>query len=78
MRIVVPQTPGGASDTLARVLATKLTARWGQTVVVENKAGAVLTRATAVQRRPKLADGRLNARSSRDAIEHRHRDQCLD
>ncbi len=40
VRIVVPQTPGGASDTLARVMAQKLSVRWGQTVVVENKAGA--------------------------------------
>ncbi len=40
VRIVVPQTPGGASDTLARIMAIKLATRWGQSVVVENKAGA--------------------------------------
>ncbi len=40
VRIVVPQTPGGASDALARIMAQKLSDKWGQPVVVENKAGA--------------------------------------
>jgi tripartite-type tricarboxylate transporter receptor subunit TctC len=40
VRIVVPFTAGGSNDVLARVLAQKLGELWGQTVIVENKAGA--------------------------------------
>jgi tripartite-type tricarboxylate transporter receptor subunit TctC len=40
VRIVVPQTPGGASDALARIVGQKLSEKWGQTVVIENRAGA--------------------------------------
>ena len=39
LTLVVPYAPGGSSDTRARMLAAKMSAALGQTVVVENKAG---------------------------------------
>jgi tripartite-type tricarboxylate transporter receptor subunit TctC len=39
VRIVVGFPPGGGTDALGRVVAQKLTAMWGQQVIVENKAG---------------------------------------
>ena len=40
IRIIVPYSPGGGTDTVARLMAERLTASLGQPVVVENKAGA--------------------------------------
>ena len=38
--IVVPFPPAGGADTLARILATNLSAQWKQQVIVENRPGA--------------------------------------
>jgi tripartite-type tricarboxylate transporter receptor subunit TctC len=40
IRIVVPYTPAGAVDLLARTLGPRLTEAWGQQVVVDNRPGA--------------------------------------
>lgn len=38
--LIVPTPPGGPSDTAARLVARSMSNAWGQTVVVENRAGA--------------------------------------
>ncbi len=40
VRIVVPFSPGGATDIVTRIVAQRLTDLWGQTVVADNRAGA--------------------------------------
>lgn len=40
VRIVVPFPAGGTADALPRILSEKLAAKWGQSVIVENRVGA--------------------------------------
>jgi len=56
VRLIVPYTPGGSTDPVARLVAIKLSDQLGQSVVVENRAGGGgIVGTQAVARSP--ADG---------------------
>lgn len=40
LRLIVPFPPGGGADMTARPIAQKLSERWGQSVVIDNRGGA--------------------------------------
>lgn len=40
IRMIVPWSPGGTSDTIARILGQKMTEQWGQQVVIDTRPGA--------------------------------------
>ena len=53
VRVIIPFTPGGAPDVLLRLVAQKLSEKWGQGVVVENRAGGnTLTGTVAATKSP--------------------------
>ena len=39
IRFIVPYPPGGSTDPMARLAATRLSERWGQSIVVDNRPG---------------------------------------
>ncbi|MBI4206583.1 MAG: tripartite tricarboxylate transporter substrate binding protein [Betaproteobacteria bacterium] len=43
IRLIVPQAPGSASDTVSRIIAAELTRQMGQQIVVDNRPGGALT-----------------------------------
>jgi tripartite-type tricarboxylate transporter receptor subunit TctC len=40
IRVIVPSSPGGGLDIVARAVGQQLSAAWGQSVVIDNRAGA--------------------------------------
>ncbi len=51
VRYIVGFTPGTATDIVARLISSKLTERWGQQVVVDNRVGAAGTISVAMAAR---------------------------
>lgn len=51
VQLVVPYSPGGLTDNIARIYANSLKDSWGQAVVVDNKPGAGATLGAAVAAR---------------------------
>src|SRR5690606_2318652 len=45
--IVVPYSPSGSADPVARYVANELQTKWGQTVIIDNRPGAGSTIGTA-------------------------------
>ena len=43
IKLIVPQAPGSATDTLARIVGAELGPQLGQTIVIENRPGGALT-----------------------------------
>jgi tripartite-type tricarboxylate transporter receptor subunit TctC len=68
IRIVVPFSPGGSTDSLARMIAQKMSENWGQAVVIENRTGAGGSIGTAIVAKATPDGHTLLATSSAFAI----------
>jgi len=53
VQIIVPSSPGGISDTAARIIGDGLSKLWGQSVVVENRPGGGGSIGTGIARKAK-------------------------
>ena len=73
VRLIVPQAPGSASDTVTRIIATELTRQLGQQLVGDNRPGGALTIGidTVVKAPPER-----HRRTRRYSKGHRRKAQC--
>lgn len=51
IRIVLPVVPGGGMDIICRAIAQQMTERWGQSVIIDNRAGGGTVVATEISAR---------------------------
>ena len=79
LRLVVPSSPGGGTDTTARILSPKLTELLGQQVIVENRPGAsTIIGMDAVARSAPDGYTMLIGNSTMTIIPSTHRDMRVD
>lgn len=54
IRVVVPFSPGSATDTIARIIGTKLVEKWGRPVVTDNRpsAGGIIAGSIVLEANP--------------------------
>jgi tripartite-type tricarboxylate transporter receptor subunit TctC len=79
LRLIVPSSPGGGTDTTARILSPKLTELLGQQVVVENRPGAsTIIGMDAVARSAPDGYTMLIGNSTMTIIPSTHRDLRID
>ena len=75
IRIVVPYTAGGPADVLVRGLGQKLTEKWGQQVVVDNRPGA--NEIVAAEAVAKSAPDGYTFLFASDAVVHAQCNRCI-
>jgi tripartite-type tricarboxylate transporter receptor subunit TctC len=73
VRLIVPFTPGGSTDILARAIGQRLTEAWGQAVVADNRpgAGGIIGMQTAAKSAPdgyKLVMGHIGTLAANPAL----------
>ena len=74
IKLVVPFSPGGASDLTARTLGQKMGESMGQSIVVDNKPGA--NGVLGIDWGRKVAAGRLHDPADRSRFAHGQSELC--